>query len=433
MRRVAGVLCFGLLLSSLALSVQNAASEETQRLRVRAADAHRAKDWPALLEATRRLRDLDPLRPGNIYNLACAEALSGHAGASARLLEELLDRGIDYGILKDPDLASTRAHAAFLPVLRRVAELAKPVGGSAVAFRLREKDLLTEGIAYDPASGAFFVSSVHRRKIVRRASDGRVSDFTAEGQDGLEGVLALAVDARRRRLWACSAAMPQMRGYEAALEGSTGLFAFDLKTSRLLRKITLARDGKPHVLGDLAVAENGDVFATDSLGGGIYVARANGEKLEEVFPPGIFRSPQGIVPAGKGSRLYVGDWGYGLFAVDLAGRTRREVVPPAGFSLIGVDGVARSGEELVVTLNLLQPARVARLVLDPSGERVTRAVILDRADPEFAEPTLCAVVGDAVYVVGRSQWGRFDEKSGAADGAGLIEPVILKIPLRPAS
>lgn len=435
MRRSTGVfcVCLGLFLGAAAGSGQDAPRDEVQSLRVRAADAHRAKDWPALLEATRRLRDLDPVRPGNIYNLACAEALNGHAEASARLLYELLDRGIDYGIGQDADLASARAEPVFEPLLRRVAELGRRTGSSEVAFRLPEKDLLTEGIAYDPASRSFFVSSVHRRKILRRSADGKISDFKAEGQDGLEAVLALSVDVRRRTLWACSAAMPQMRGYAAALEGSTALFAFDVKTGKLLRKIALPRDGKGHALGDLAVAENGDVFATDGLGGGIYLLRRGGEKLEEVVPPGVFRSPQGIVPARNGSRLYVGDWGSGLFFVDLPGRTRREVAPPPGVSLIGLDALIRSGEDLVVTLNLLHPARVVRLALDASGERVARAVILDRADPEFAEPTLGVVVNDSVYVVGKSQWARFDEKTGAADEAALVEPAILKIPLRPAS
>jgi hypothetical protein len=86
-----------------------------------------------------------------------------------------------------------------------------------------------------------------------------------------------------------------------------------------------------------------------------------------------------------------------------------------------------------VTLNLFQPARVARLTLDASGERVVRAVILDRADPEFAEPTLVVVVGDSLYLVGKSQWGLFDETTGAVAEGKLVPPAILKIGLRPAS
>lgn len=434
MRRFAGGLCLVVLLfSSPAPGQDPAAREELRNLRVKAAEAHRAKDWPALLETTRKLRALDPNRPGNLYNLACAEALNGHMVAAARLLKDLLDRGIDFGIEEDADLASARASDAFAPLLKRAAENRRPQGGSEVAFRLLERDLLTEGIAYDPVTRAFFVSSVHRRKIVRRSAAGNVSDFVREGQDGLEAVLGLAVDWRGRVLWACSAAMPQMRGYEPALEGSTALFAYDLKTGRLLRRLALPRFGQAHVLNDLTLAENGDVYASDSVGSGIYVARVAADTLEEFVAPGVFRSPQGLVFSSGGERLYVADWSVGLFSVDVKTRKREEVVPFPGLALLGVDGLIRYRGDLVVIQNMLRPHRVVRLRLDPSGARVAHATILDQSDPEFLEPTLATVVDEDLYVVGKSQWGRFDEKTGAVDETRLVPPAILKIPLRPAS
>ena len=74
--------------------------------------------------------------------------------------------------------------------------------------------------------------------------------------------------------------------------------------------------------------------------------------------------------------------------------------------------------------------RVVRLDLDPKGDRVVAAEILDMNDPEFAEPTLAALVGEDLYVVGKSQWRLFDEKTGAFDPAKLQEPVVLRIPTR---
>lgn len=434
MRRLRLGLCVALLLGPAPVRGQDpAAREQIRELRVKAAEAHRARDWPALLETTRRLREIEPSRPGNLYNLACAEALNGHMVTATRLLNDLLDRGIDFGLEDDADLAAARGSDAFAPVLKRAAENRKPKGGSSVAFRLAQKDLLTEGIAYDPVTRAFFVSSVHRRKIVRRSAAGSVSDFVREGQDGLEAVLALAVDWKRRELWASSAAMPQMRGYAPALEGSTALFAYDLKTGGLLRKLALAREGKPHVLNDLTLAENGDVYTTDSVGGGIYVARVGSDTLEEFIAPGIFRSPQGLAFGRGGERLYVADWGVGLFAVNPETKKSEEVVPSPGLALLGVDGLVRYRGDLVVTQNMLRPHRVLRLRLDPSGARVAHTAVLDQADPEFLEPTLAAVVGDDLYVVGKSQWGRFDEKTGAVDETKLMAPTILKIPLRPSS
>ena len=387
--------------------------------------AYQARDWPAFLENARQASALRPGEPRILYTLACAQARNGHAADAARILEGLIDRKLDFGSATDEDFAPLRDGPEFAGVRRKLAELGRPVGGSAVAFRLAEKDLLTEGIAYDPASKAFFVSSVHRRKIVRRASDGTLSDFVREGQDGLHGVLAIAVDAPRRRLYACSAALPQMAGYEKGLEGASALYAFDLATGKLLRRDPLPADGKPHAANDLLVEPDGDVLVTDSLGSGIYRFRAAGGPVETLVPPGVFRSPQGIVFGPRG-RIYVADWGYGLYWLERDGK-RREVSGPPDVPLFGIDGLVASGQRFYVTQNGLAPERVTRLDLDADGERVAAAKILDMNDPEFAEPTLLTLVGKDLYVVGRSQWPAFDEKTGAFDPAKLKEPAILRI------
>ena len=95
--------------------------------------------------------------------------------------------------------------------------------------------------------------------------------------------------------------------------------------------------------------------------------------------------------------------------------------------LFGIDGLVASGQRFYVTQNGLAPERVTRLDLDADGERVAAAKILDMNDPEFAEPTLLTLVGKDLYVVGRSQWPAFDEKTGAFDPAKLKEPTILRI------
>src|SRR6185369_15016956 len=91
---------------------------------------------------------------------------------------------------------------------------------SRIAFTLAETDLFPEGIAYDPVDRAFFLSSLHKRKIVRvrlRANrDPMVEDFTVQAQDGLYSTLGMKVDAARRILWVCSSAESFMQGYSDA-------------------------------------------------------------------------------------------------------------------------------------------------------------------------------------------------------------------------
>ncbi len=394
-----------------------------------AAEAYRRKDWPAFLLNSREALALAPGSPRLTYNLACAEARNGNAAQAAKLLEGLLDRKLDMGSATDEDFAAVRGSQAFAGVDRKLAQLREPVGTSTVAFRLPEKDLLTEGIAYDPQSKAFFIGSVHRRKILRRAADGTLSDFVGEGQDGLQAVLALRVDSRRHLLYACSAALPQMTGYARALEGQSAVLAFSLGTGRLARRWELPRDGKPHAAGDLAIAEDGAVYVSDSLGSAIYRIRPGAKAIETFVPPGVFRSPQGL-GFGPGGRLYAADWGQGLYRVDETGG-RRQVSSPPDVPLYGIDGLVMDGRAIYVTQNGIEPHRVARLELDAGGNRVVSGEILDMNDPEFAEPTLLVRVGGALYVIGKSQWALFDEKTGAFDPEKLQEPLVLVVRVAP--
>ena len=393
----------------------------------RAIEAHERQDWPAFLE---NARQASALRPGNVsllYTLACAESRRGHAAEAAALVEQLLDRRLDMGFEEDDDFAAVRDSEAFAGARRKLRTLRERVGSSAVAFRLQERDLLTEGIAYDPRTKAFFIGSVHRRKILRRASDGSVSDFVGEGREGLQSVLALRVDPKRGLLYACSAALPQMTGYDGSLEGQSAVFVFDLASARLLRRIPLPSDGKRHAANDLAISGAGDVIVTDSLGSGVYRIRAGATAVEILVRPGLFRSPQGVGFGPNGS-LYVADWGRGLYRVDRAGRPH-ELSGPADVPLLGIDGLLMRGRQIIVTQNGIEPHRVARLELDRAGDRVVGGEILDMNDPEFAEPTLGVLVGDRLYFIGKSQWGLFDEKTGAFEPSRLQEPAVLTVPV----
>jgi len=391
----------------------------------KAIEAYGRKDWAAFRENALQAEALRPGVPRLAYTAASAEARNGNAVQAARRVEDLLRRKIDFGFAEDDDFAAVRDGAAFAEARRLLADLRRPVGGSVLAFTLPEKDLLTEGIAYDPSRRAFYVSSVHRRKILRRDASGAVSDFVGEKRGGLDGVLALVVDAPRRRLLAGVAALPQMTGFEKARDGESALVAFDLTSGREIGRWPLPADGKPHAANDLLVRENGDVLVTDSLGSGIYRLPAGGKAIETFVAPGVFRSPQGIA-AGPNGRLYVADWGYGLFRLEPDG-TRWEISSPPDVPLLGIDGLVVRGRTFYVTQNGIAPARVAALELDATGGRVVAGRILDMNDPEFAEPTLLTLVGDDLYVVGRSQWGQYDEKTGAVDLAKLREPAVLKI------
>ena len=400
--------------------------EKAAALQKESVACYQKKDFACFLDLSRKAQALRPDSTAVLYNVACGEALTGDAAGAARDLESLIDRKLDPGYEKDDDFASVRDTPAFEGVRRKAAGLRAPVARSQVAFRLPQKDLLTEGIAYDPETRAFFVSSVHRRKIVRRDADGTVTDFVTEGREGLEGVLGLAVDAKRRLLWAVTAALPQMQGWDPSLEGTSALVAFDLKSGKRVIRAALPRVGK-HALNDLAIAANGDVYATDSLDSGVYRLRAGAKTLGAFVPPGVFRSPQGIAFAADGRGAYVADYVDGIWLVDLATGKREAVAGPRDVPLQGVDALAIHGKDLVVSQNGIAPARIARLALDASGRRVESGEILEMNTPLVEEPTLGVVVGDDFIYVANAQWERLDNDGKLK--SEFLEPTIACVAL----
>lgn len=404
--------------------------EKIAALQKQSIACYEKKDFARFLDFAKQAEALRPGSPALLYNVACGEALTGDTAGAARDLASLFDRKLDLAYEKDGDFAAVRDTPAFEGVRRKAAGLRSPVANGQVAFRLPQKDLLTEGIAYDPQTRAFFVSSVHRRKIVRRGPDGAVSDFVTEGRDGLEGVLGLAVDAKRHLLWAVVAAVPQMKGWEPSQDGTSALVAFDLKSGKSVVRAALPKAGK-HVLNDLAIARNGDVYATDSLDSAVYRLRAGATALETFVPPGVFRSPQGVAFAPDGRSVYIADYADGIWLVDLATGKREAVTGPRDVPLQGVDALAIHGRELVVSQNGIAPARIARLTLEASGSgggrRIVSGEILEMNTPLVEEPTLGVVVGDDFVYVANAQWERF-----GGDGkirSEFTEPTIARVAL----
>lgn len=394
----------------------------------RAAQAHERKDYAAYLENMKRAAALRPDHPTMLYNLAGAQALAGDRAEAARLLARVAAMGLSYPAEKDEDFASIRETPEFRAALQRFAANRAPAGEAAPAFTLPEKGLVTEGVAYDPSDGSFYVSSVYRRKIVRVGRDGAARDFAAAA-DGLWSVFGMKVDAARRQLWATTAAHRQMSGFKEEEDGASAVLQFDLRAGRLIKKYVLANKPGRHMLGDLVVAKNGDVYATDSLSPAVYRLRRGGGELEVLIKGAPFVSPQGLDFAPDGRTLFVADYAKGLFALDLKTGQARPLPHPEEAMLLGIDGLYFHRGALVGVQNGANPARVVRLRLARDLSRVERLEVLASALPAFDEPTLGVVNGDLFYFVANSQWGAIGRDGQLAPADRLREHVVLKLKL----
>lgn len=417
-----------LALIALAARAQDAAPKTSRQYRQAAVEAYKQKDYARYRENLQKALELSPHHPTVLYNLAGAHALNGDGAAALAALGRVAAMGLVYPAARDEDFASVKGSAEFAAILKRFEANAAPISHSATAFTLAGKGLVTEGVAYDPADGTFYVSSVRERKIVAVPKQGAPRTL-ASARDGLWSALGMKVDPKRRILWACTAALPQMENFREEDRGRSGVLEIDLKTGKVTGTHLLPGGSGEHVLGDLAIDERGDVFASDSVSPAIYRISGDGGAPELFLGPGPFASPQGLAFSPDGKLLFVADYSMGVFAVDLTTKAATPLAQPDDMTLLGIDGLYFHDGGLIAIQNGVNPQRVVRLDLSRDLRRVEALRVLEQRNPAFDEPTLGVVVGRDFYYVANSQWGAVNEKGELAPPEKLREHVVLKLKL----
>ena len=410
-------------------AVANDDSAKTARYyRQQAAAAYKAKDYTAAIENFKKAAELIPDHPTLHYNLACVYALAGKKQQALASLAQIAEMGVIMPIEKDGDLDSIKDTPEFKLILKRLEASKLPVVRSSTAFTIHEKGLITEGLAYDPVEETFFVSSVHKRRILKISKKGEVETFASE-RDGLFSALGMSVDAKRRHLWVTSAAFPQMVNFKKDEQGLSAVFKFDLRSNKLLKKYVLSNETKKHALGDLVIQSNGDVFTTDSLSPAVYVIRAQKDEIELFLEDPGFGSPQGLAFSPGEQHLFMADYSTGLFDIDVKTKKVTHLAPLAGATMLGIDGLYFHKGGLIAVQNGVNPQRVLRISLSKDLVRAERLEVLEANNPVFLEPTLGVLVRGTFYFIANSQWPLVDENGKLAAEEKLRDPVVLKINL----
>jgi hypothetical protein len=392
-----------------------------------------AKDYARYRESLLAMYDLLHGHPETVYALARAEALLGHSRQALDWLDRYAGmRLAREGVAEDEAFAGLRDSPAFAAVTRRLAANLQPVSRATLALTLPENDLVCDDIAFDPKTETFYVGSVRHRKILAVTRRGVVSDFVGEGKDGLWAVLALAVDAPRRRLWVSTAALPPALSVPAADAGRSALLRFDLDSGRLVKRYELPAPapGEQQELGDLTLDGAGNVFVSEGGSGVLYTVSADKDSLEPLVGAGTFLSPQTPAATPDGRRLFVADYTLGIAVVDLRTLETRWLAHPKDLALNGIDGLYLTGRSLLAVQNGTTPNRVVRLRLDRALSRITSWELIESGSPQLGDPTHGVVVGGDFYFLGRTGWDRLDENGALEKGKTFDAPVVLRFPLR---
>lgn len=395
-----------------------AAADDYADARTRLVAAYQQQDYAAMVDAGEHALIARPAYPGALFNLALAHALNRDPRAALRYLDNLLEKGIDFGVAEMDEFAQVRELDEWADYQRRVRKLHEPFGEAVVAFSHDDPTFVPEGIAIDE-HGALLLGSI-RKGIVLRDGD------VLSDRQGHWSVFGMRFH-RDGSLWFASAAVPQMAHVGEDL-GKTGLFQLDVQSGDIKRAAILEQHAPEQVLGDLVIV--GDiVYATDSLTGAVYRYDIEADEFAVLTPRATFGSPQGLVLDETGAFLYVADYLGGLFRVSLADGGIEKLQVAGAVSDYGIDGLYRHGNRLIAIQNGIRPHRIVSFDLDDTGLAIRRVSVLAANLAEFDEPTLGVVDGDEFFFVANSHWNRFD-RDQALPG-GLSGPIVLKIDLRP--
>ncbi|MEM7050816.1 MAG: hypothetical protein AAF604_14205 [Acidobacteriota bacterium] len=381
-------------------------------------ERYEAGDFEGFLAATGAALELAPDHLRLRYNLACGQSLTGDAAAAGKTLRELAAGGAHFDLDSEKDFDPIRATRSFRRARRAMAKLEKPVGRASREATLRAAGALPEGIAYDETSRTLFVGTVRGRTLYR-ISDGR-SEAWLGPKEGLQGVFGMAVDSPRRRLWLCSAAVPEMVGYDADQANRAELLAVGLDDGVIDRRLLLPEAARD--CNDLIVADDGGVFVATNRGGMVLRLAAGGESFETLLSAGTLRAPGGLALSADQRSLWVADWSRGLWRIEIESGEAHPILGEDRSILRGVDGLVRDGDRLIAVQNGFRPHRVISWKLQ--GDRIVDEKVLLRHHPDFDEPTLALRTGRRLLIIANSQW-----ETLATGGEGR-DPVVLSLALR---
>jgi Cu-Zn family superoxide dismutase len=251
-----------------------------------------------------------------------------------------------------------------------------------------------EGISLRPGTETFYVSSTANGAIYRGTlGKPKLKVFLPPGANGR--AVANGVRASRDHLVVAGS----VTGY---------IFIYDLPSGRFVRRFATGSGG---LINDVAIAPNGDVYATDSGRGIVFrvpakalskrtaaTKRLNPFVRVKDTPIGSYAN--GIVSAGKRYLLVVGLASGVLGRIDLETKKVRAV---KGVTFPAGDGLARAGQTLY---GVNSGSRITQVKLSRDWLRGT--LVRQITSPTFHLPTTLQIVGKRLLVVN----SQFDKRNG---------------------
>lgn len=288
-----------------------------------------------------------------------------------------------------------------------------------LAFTIKEKDFIPEGIAYNPVDGSFYVGSIHKNKIVKITAKGVVSDFVSSHQDGMGQVVGLRIDADKQELWVCNNEGESIKG------GKSSVHQYNLKTGKLIKQFNYQVKDEIHLFNDLVLL-NGQVYLTDSEFKAVFKIDPAKEKPELFIQSDKLYYANGITTLPNNKMVVSAGNGFNLVDVDAKTITP---LPFGEYFIVGIDGLYYRDNTLIGMQNVTYPACINRYFLNADHTAISKAEVLLADDASFNVPTTGAIVGDYFYFIANSHLNHYD-KGTITDEAALDDVKIMRMKLK---
>ena len=333
-----------------------------------------------------------PDRGAVLYFLAQTHALLQEPHEAIAKLKECLAAKEGFDPAGDPVFRGMK----FQPDFQHLTDIAHKdfpqVSRAQLAFVIPEKDLMPEGIAYDPDLDVFYLSSLHLKMILRipRSTPARYSDFVPGDKYHLLPTLGIRLDPTDGSVWTAS----------WLDNGKTELLHFE-KSGALRGRFTLPDEAK-HGFNDLVVLRDGSVYLTDTAGNQAFRFDTKTKQFQPLSLNRPVFQPNGIAASDDQRFLFIADQ-FGVLRYELKSGQSADIAPGASNTLAGADGLYFYKGSLVAIQNGIGSPRIAAFQLSDDFLRVTKNTVLENRSAFTTLPTTGAVCGDKFYFIINSQ------------------------------
>lgn len=367
----------------------------------------RLDDW---VSATEQLHELRPYNQDFMTHLVIGYARQEDLNNAFNMMLHMQQQGLAEDWSRFEELAPLREHRLYEHLVGLMQEAGKPFGRFDEYGQLPADLAMPEGIARDPESKRVFVGGIRDGRILE-SDDG--NDWTVfaspETVDGLASVFDLAVDGERGHLWVATGPAPQFRDFDPDTAGPTALIQLDLDSGERLGLFPVADPDTEHVLGSMALAADGTVYAADTRQPLVFRLPPGGAALQPFFGNRNFSSLRGLALSDDDGLLYMADYEQGIYVLATDGSNQGwKLAVPETLNEGGIDGLYWWEGHLIAIQNGISPQRVLRLQLGPDGLGVVAVAPVLAALDVFQTPTFGAMEGSQLVMFSGSHWRHVD-------------------------